>query len=539
MRYRKSSNKSRTFQPLSLIICLFALILFHQAKADHVMGSDIVWKCKGNYKYDVSLIFYRDCMGIAVYGSKAIKIECSMGGSGSTTFSLSNVSIRDVTPSCADVKGPCTPTNTAYTGKGTEEHIFTGTIDFNAGELKRLRDAGCCRFRFVFNECCRSDYITTGGSWNDFTTDAEIDICNIDKSIKKYCDDSPSLRNPPISFICCNQEFYFNNGVIDADGDSLSFSLVMCQQQVGVSVKYDAPFNPTTWPMTGFCKKTVPCNCRTGTKTRPTEGICFDPETGDLSFLPVNCDESGILCIKMEQFRLDSTASKWLYIGYTKRDMQIRVVTCSENNAPYLSNLANTAVCEGDKICMTITAEDEEFSGSSGNQPWKDTIDLSWNNGLPGATFNVGSPYFTFKNGVTTAVRDVEICWQTKVGDGREAPYLFSVTGRDKACPRNAVASRGYSLRVKRRAYAERKLTEGDCGKWQLESVPEDTFWYKGVYQHQWEIRDSTNSGVPIFRSLKQKDSLQFVQGGKYIITYTINNPPLNCPSEYSDTIIV
>ncbi|MCK9453488.1 MAG: gliding motility-associated C-terminal domain-containing protein, partial [Bacteroidales bacterium] len=88
-------------------------------------------------------------------------------------------------------------------------------------------------------------------------------------------------------------------------------------------------------------------------------------------------------------------------------------------------------------------------------------------------------------------------------------------------------------------AYAERKLIEGDCGKWKLESVPEDTFWYKGTYQHEWTIRDSTNMGLPIFRSLKQRDSLQFVSGGKYIITYIINNPPLNCPSEYSDTIIV
>ncbi|MCZ2129776.1 MAG: gliding motility-associated C-terminal domain-containing protein, partial [Bacteroidia bacterium] len=532
-------NPLRLFQSLSIIIAILVIIAFptKDAKASHVMGSDITWKCIGPLKFEVTLAFYRDCRGIPFAGSKTIQFSCTRG-SASTSYSITlpNVSMRDITPSCADVKNPCNPPNTT-SGDGTEEHLYTGVIDFSTGNLAKMISEGCCRFKMSFGECCRNGYITTIIP-GDYTTDAEIDICNIKNSWKKDCDDSPDLRNPPIGYLCCNQEFYFNNGVVDVDGDSLSFSLVMSQASSGTSVSYKSPFTPT-WPMTGYCRKTTPCSCRPGSKTRTTEGICFDPETGDLSFNPVDCDECGILCIKIDQFRMDANADKWLYIGYTKRDLQLRVVTCGNNNPPMLKDITNPTVCEGDKICMTLTAEDEEFSGSSGSQPWKDTIDLSWNNGLPGATFKVGVPYFTFQNGVTTAVRDVEICWQTKVGDGREAPYLFTVTARDKACPRNALTSRGYSVRVKRRAYAERKLIEGDCGKWKLESIPEDTFWYKGSYQHQWEIRDSTNSGVPIFRSLKQKDSLQFVQGGKYIITYTINNPPLNCPSEYSDTIIV
>ncbi len=530
---------TKNIQIISGVFVLFLLLTFPQSsKATHVMGSDIIWKCLGNNRYEISLKFYRDCNGIAFSNSKVIRFDCVLGASGSTNVSLPVRTWRDITPSCAGVPNPCgTPGNTGFAGEGVEEHLYTAVIDFSTGAFKTLRDNGCCRFRLVFGECCRNGTITTGGRNANYSTDAEIDLCNIESSVKKGCDDSPDLRNVPIGYLCCNQPFYFNNGVVDIDGDSLYFSLAACQSAQGVSVPYNAPFNPTTWPMTGYCRNGKgPCACR---QRRPIEGICFDPLTGDLAFQPVDCDEVGILVIKVEQFRLDSTATNWLYIGYTKRDLQLQVVNCGNNNPPIFKDISNPTVCEGERLCMTIIAEDEEFSGSQGIQPWKDTIDLTWNQGLPGATFTVGNPYFTFTNGVTVAVREVEICWQTKDGDGREAPYLFTVTARDKACPRNAVSSRGFAVRVKRTARAERLLKEGTCGRFYMHSIPEDSFWYKGNYFHDWTIRDSTNSGNPVFRSNRRTDSLQFLEGGKYILTYFINNPPLNCPSEYSDTFII
>ncbi|NUM32041.1 MAG: gliding motility-associated C-terminal domain-containing protein [Bacteroidetes bacterium] len=39
--------------------------------------------------------------------------------------------------------------------------------------------------------------------------------------------------------------------------------------------------------------------------------------------------------------------------------------------------------------------------------------------------------------------------------------------------------------------------------------------------------------------SNKKSDTIQFRKGGKYIIHHRINNPPLNCPTEYFDTLVV
>jgi hypothetical protein len=295
-------NTTKMFKKLSKLLAISLFVMFFapsKVEATHVMGSDIVWKCLGNHKYEISLKFYRDCTGVPFSNSKTIRFECVSGGSGSTNVTLPVRTMRDITPACAGTPNPCgTPPNQSRQGDGVEEHVYTAEVDFNSGAFKTMRDAGCCRFRMIFGECCRNGTITTGGRNANYSTDAEIDLCNIDNSVKKGCDDSPDLRNVPIGYLCCNQPFYFNNGVVDIDGDSLYFSLVASQSAQGVSVPYNSPFNPTTWPMTGYCRSgNGPCNCR---QRRPIEGFCFDPQTGDIAFQPVDCDEVGILVVKVE-----------------------------------------------------------------------------------------------------------------------------------------------------------------------------------------------------------------------------------------------
>src|SRR5690606_3674630 len=112
-----------------------------------------------------------------------------------------------------------------------------------------------------FGECCRNGEITTGSANNNFSTDSEIDLCNIKKSIIPNKDDSPTFKNIPIWNLCCNQSMTYNNGTYDANGDSLVFSLVPAQVAPNVSVPYNSPFNPLTWPMTGYCQNTSPCAC--------------------------------------------------------------------------------------------------------------------------------------------------------------------------------------------------------------------------------------------------------------------------------------
>jgi gliding motility-associated-like protein len=186
-------------------------------------------------------------------------------------------------------------------------------------------------------------------------------------------------------------------------------------------------------------------------------------------------------------------------------------------------------VCEGEKICFRIKTKDDPFLP---NQTRADTTTLTWNNGIPGATFNIVN--------LNVREREAEFCWTTKIGDARPNPYSFTATVRDDNCPKPASANKGYNVTVAPRAVDTRKYTILDCGKLKFTATPKDTVNYNPKnYRYKYTIRDSTNSGVPFLMTFNRSDSFKFKRGGKYIIEHEINNPPFNCPTIYSDTIII
>jgi hypothetical protein len=104
--------------------------------------------------------------------------------------------------------------------------------------------------------------------------------------------------------------------------------------------------------------------------------------------------------------------------------------------------------CPGVESCYDIEFEDEEYASGSGFQAWKDTIEISWTNVLPGATFTPNDPGFVFKNGQIYSIRKGKLCWNPKISDSKQIPYLVTVMARDRACPINATASKSFFVNV-------------------------------------------------------------------------------------------
>ena len=209
----QTNFKTRMKQPLikSLAFIVLALAgLFQNAKASHMMGADITYKCLGSNKYQITVKMYRDCRGIPI-GAPGATIRCgttTVGSMGST-----EVNVRDVTPTCAGGGKPCNPPNTTA-GKGVEEHTYVDVYDFST-----IRKNGCCKVTIGTGQCCRNSDISTGASGGNFWTTCEIDICT------KKCNSSPSLTSEPVAILCCNQPYYYNNGASDTtDFDSLSYA---------------------------------------------------------------------------------------------------------------------------------------------------------------------------------------------------------------------------------------------------------------------------------------------------------------------------
>lgn len=193
-----------------LLLPILFLSLTKAAKADHVMGADIQWKCLGNDTYQIIFKFYRDCRGIPKSGSVTLSFtsdSCANSRSGSIT--CNRVSLTDITPVCSANK-PCNPANTMLTSipYGIEEHRFEGKV-YLGGTY-----TACCWYKFTFSECCRSGPINTGHSWANFSTELWLNRCITP------CDNGPQFNNPPIAIKCAGQDVVYNHGVVDADGDS-------------------------------------------------------------------------------------------------------------------------------------------------------------------------------------------------------------------------------------------------------------------------------------------------------------------------------
>lgn len=508
----------------TIILLLFIIGFFSglqtASACDVINGSDIQFRHISRYKYHVKFILYHQCV-CQLHIFPKFTISCN---SYSYTITPPRTSVRDITPVCSNGQPPCT--NGGYGGSryGIEEHIFEDTIDFEKSPYNNILNNNCCEV--LFRVAQPWGLVGTTTSTTTYGGEAMLNICTSGTK----GNNTPTISTIPMSFMCCNQPFTFNNGVFENfEFDSLAFELVEPLSSSFGPVTWFAPLNKDI-PLTPYCPPNPgTVNCRALPNAKPPRGFYFDTETGDMVLTPTKCDESGPVAIKVTEFRRDSASKKMVRVGYVRRDIYVTVVTCSDNNPPVIEANNKWSVCEGNKLCFKIKGKDDPYLPK---QTVPDTVDMTWNFAIPGATFKI----------LDTAAREkeAEFCWTPKVGDARNMAYSFAVTAKDDACPRPAYTVKGFNIKVNPKARAKRTYDILDCGKFRFTSWPADTINYNQKnYIYKFTIRDSTNSGVPVYVGQKRRDSLFFKRGGKYIIEHEITNPPFNCPTIYSDTVII
>ena len=138
---------------------------------------------------------------------------------------------------------------------------------------------------------------------------------------------SPVLLNPPIDNGCYQVPYYHNPGAYDADGDSLSYSLITCRGFEGENIPgYILP--------------------------RASNSISIDAVTGELTWdAPTLVGEYNI-AILIREYR------QGMLIGSIVRDMQISIAPCN-NRPPEIITIEDTCVLAGTYLQFDVTAVDE------------------------------------------------------------------------------------------------------------------------------------------------------------------------------------
>lgn len=383
---------SRFFFTLIIACCSYV-----NAIASHAVGADIYYECIGANRYRVYLNFYRDCAGISAPTSASVTISSAQCNR-SFSLTLTRQSFGVVPSLC-----PSQQNNSTCNGgslPGIEQFIYAADITL---------PAQCSDWRIGYDLCCRNSSITnlSGPGNQDLYVEARLNNTN------GICNNAPFFTTLPVPYICAGQQYFYNHGAVDVDGDSLVYSLVNPLSNPNSNIPYrNGNFNVNN-PMT------------------VTGSFQFDVTTGQMTFTP-SAVQNAVVTILVREFR------NGVLIGSTMRDIQVVVLNC--NNAPPVSspitnvsgavpsgpNSFSLNVCAGNAICFDINTSDP----NSGQQ-----LNVAWNSGIPGATFTT--------SGTPPVGR---FCWTPTTANLGANNFIVEVT--DNACPIPGRSTRGYTVNV-------------------------------------------------------------------------------------------
>lgn len=390
------------FTPLFKLF-LLSVIVFgaaSSAKASHIMGSDISFRCLGGNQYQIVVTVYRDCSGISAPTSIPVDISSSCGSQTVTATVDAQNSGIEVSQLCPTAVSTCQ--GGSLPGVQVYTYVATVTLQPNCG-----------LYTFSYDDCCRnpSNNIVTPTS-QGFMVRATLN------SNLVACESAPVFTSLPVPYFCLGQPVNYSHGALDADGDSLVYSLVSPINDLGTNI-----------PFTGTY---------TANNPMPTaSGFNFNPQTGQMTFTPT---QQGVYVVDV----LVSEYRNGVLIGTTMRDIQIVIVNCT-NASPVVSNCltpqnstggvvlnCNTlGVCPGQNVTFTIGARDPN------GQPITVTSNIAQS--IPGATLTtttVGGP------------DSVQVIFSWTPSGLDTGFRYFTVQFEDNACPITGLQLFTYQISV-------------------------------------------------------------------------------------------
>jgi gliding motility-associated-like protein len=493
----------KTFTKL-LLFCLLLLGSVTHARADHMVGSDVSWKCLGGDTFIITIADYRDCNGIPFVNTPFVLTPINCPGFSAQTVGGKGSGGKDITPVCKKSCTRCTDAQCDFPF-GIQQYFITATV---------ILKKGCCDYKISWEQCCRSAGITTGATWKDYYIESTLSACT------HGCDNSPYFANPPVAIYCTNQCVVYNPGANDDDRDvngepdSLAYSLVDPLTGPGSSVPWTGSYSSQE-PLdySGF-----PGN-PDGTFEPPKicDGFHVDPITGEIKFKAVKTDVT-VIALNVAEYRKDSLGI-YRKIGEIRRDMQILIIDCPDNHAPVVtgingSTITSAVFCAEQQNCFKIKCFDQDP---------KDSVTMSWNNQIPAASFYIQDKTKKWPTGV--------FCWRPNKADIRIAPYRFVVTAVDNACPVPGRTTKTFAITVIAPPEATYSAVRKSCGLVEFSAYPAGS---SSITGYVWSGDGAPGYG-PLF-SQSQKTTYQYTRGGVYHYTLTVQNSR-GCKTSYTDSL--
>ena len=335
-----SKQLSNVFKSV-LTLMLFVIGSF-QAKATHIVGGEITYRCLGNNKYEIILTVYRDCY----YGDPKVGFDDPAWlGFYSTATKLPIVAL-----------GPQGVVNVPYDATDTLDQQLTSECNIIGQDICVHRAvyrkvvtlpklAG--GYTVVYQRCCRNE--TLQNIEVPLNTGAVFSIEISDKALDE-CNSSPRYEDWPPIYICANKALNYDHSAIDDDGDQIIYRL--CNPYMSgdtaegrVFPPPPPPFDTVIWAP-GYNLQNL---------LGGPDPLRIDLNTGIIQGTPTVIGQF-LVGVCVEEFR------DGILLSRIRRDFQYNVRDCSNPTAACF-NLPDT-------LCNTTTVTFENCSQSTTEYKW-------------------------------------------------------------------------------------------------------------------------------------------------------------------------
>lgn len=201
------------------------------AKATHIVGGEITYRCLGNDKYEFTLKVYRDCYnGQEPFDNPGYIGIYNLRGDLIKTLQVHPGPRDTLEPSLDD---PCLVVPPNVCVDTVTYKVVTTLANNPVGGAYQITYVRCCRNQTISNIV---DPLETGAVYDIYLT----------REAMLRCNNSPTFNKLPPNYICADKPFIFDHSATDPDGDSLVYKL--CTPFSGGSISTPRPIPPRNPP---------------------------------------------------------------------------------------------------------------------------------------------------------------------------------------------------------------------------------------------------------------------------------------------------
>ncbi len=354
----------------------------------HIVGGEITYQWIGGKEYVVSVVLYRDCMGVAGPSAEIVGIgssSCGIFFSGT----LPLVHVEEISLVCPGLQTTCQ--SGSYIG--IQALLYSDTVTI---------PAACPDWVFSTSTCCRTPLIT---NLSDPGAESIYITSHLNNTLGP--NSSPVFSNWAFPVMYANNQVVLDFHAWDRDGDSLVYALVPAMDGPSTPVDYSTGFS-ATYPF-----------------TTSSGQVYLEPMTGVIQDSVIGL-QVPVICIGVTEYRNGQL------VGSIKRDLTFFFIQGS-NTFPDISGIDSLSVYSvdahpGDTVDFLVYGFDPD-SGQS-LLMYYDTV--------------VQSAYFMISYNPLLVGH---FHWEIDPGI-LPGNYLLPVMIQDDACPYSAARIRNYQIRV-------------------------------------------------------------------------------------------